>query len=212
MKHRVLAGLLLLVGGTLSPIAHAEIKEPAIMTREQWKAKPANTATMRPQGPAYQGIVVHHVGVLQSVRKRFTTAQKLHIIQNDHQQRPFRFPTDMKGRFWGDFAYHYYIDIDGQIAMARDPRYQGDSATKYDMSGQLLIVLDGDFEKEQPTREQLRSLDALVAWLAAKHNVKAEQITGHKDLARNQTPCPGKNLESYLPELREKTAAALKAR
>jgi hypothetical protein len=205
----MIAAVIVLGAGFGSPV-RAEIKEPTILTRDQWKAKPANVANMIPQGPTYRGIVIHHVGVVFEKRARFTPAQRLHIIQDDHlghRTRPGSKP-------WGDFAYHYHIDRTGLIAMARDPKYQGDSNTNYDMTGQLLIVLDGDFDKDKPTAEQLKSLDELTAWLVAKHNLTADTITGHVDLSdkmrKGQTSCPGKNLASYLPTLRDKTAAALK--
>jgi N-acetyl-anhydromuramyl-L-alanine amidase AmpD len=67
-------------------------------------------------------------------------------------------------------------------------------------------VLEGHFDKEQPGAAQLRSLDRLVVWLAAKYRVPAGRISGHNDHVT--TDCPGRNLESYLPELRDKVAKA----
>lgn len=191
-----------------------------MMTREAWGAKPANIANMLKHDGPYKGIVVHNTATPQAAWKHKTTKQKLQDIQFGHQKNPHLFRKDMikvQGK-WGDFAYHYYIDIDGQIAAARDPQYQGDSGTYYDMSGQLLVVLEGNFDKDPTNAKQLASLDAIVAWLASKHGLSADQITGHRQNFRVgttktvSTQCPGANLEKYLPELRRKTAAALQSK
>jgi len=202
--------LLVLLSAAFCQVANAEIKEPKMMTRAQWKAEPANTKNMLRQPRVYKGIVIHHTEIAQTLDgwKTKSTAEKMRDIQAQHQSHPHQYRPEMSGKFWGDFAYHYFIDVHGDIAMGRDIRYQGDSGTKYDMTGLLLVVLQGDFDKDQPTEEQLASLDGLVAWLAAKHKVAPERITAHKD--HTETTCPGQNLYSYMTELKKKTAAALK--
>lgn len=193
-----------LCGGTARA---ADPQPPEIMPRAAWQAKPAVTANMLAHGRPYRGIVIHHTQIAQDGRwKSKSTAQKMRDIQRDHQQRPHKYRPEMKGKIWGDFAYHYFIDTDGQIAEGRDARYQGDSGTRYDLSGLLLVVLQGDFDKDQPTRQQLASLDRIVAWLSARHKVGADMITAHDDHAA--TKCPGRSLKSYLPELKRKTAVA----
>lgn len=195
--------LVLPVGGTAS----AAPKEPPIL--RQWQPKPAVVANMLPHGTPIRGIVIHNTETPQAAWRSKTTAQKMRDIQAYHLTRPHKYRANMQGKTWGDFAYHYYIDVGGQIAKGRDDQYQGDSGTRYDLAGRLLIVLEGKFDVEQPTREQLASLDALVQWLAAKHGLKADSISSHNDHA--PTTCPGKNLKSYVPELRDKTAKALAA-
>jgi N-acetylmuramoyl-L-alanine amidase len=204
---------LLLLSATFCQVANAEIKQPEMITRATWEAKPANIKNMTPQPIdkkkkkiVYKGIVIHHTEIEQTNDKWVakSTAQKMRDIQDQHQHRQ----TD--GKFWGDFAYHYFIDVNGDIAMGHDIKYRGDSGTKYDMNGLLLVVLQGDFDKDQPTDKQKASLDDLIAWLAAKHNVAPEGITAHKD--HTDTTCPGQNLYSYMGELKKKTAAALKNR
>ena len=56
------------------------------------------------------------------------------------------------------------------------------------------VVIEGNFEIEQPTDNQLKSLSELLQHLKQKYgNV---QVVGHRDL--NATACPGKNLYSKL--------------
>jgi N-acetyl-anhydromuramyl-L-alanine amidase AmpD len=107
---------------------------------------------------------------------------------------------------WGDLPYHFYIDAAGRIGEGRDVNYAGDSNTRYNTADRLQIVLEGNFDKDQPTPEQLRALDQLVIWLATKYRVPSSKISGHNDHA--PTDCPGRNLKSYLPQLRDKVTKA----
>jgi hypothetical protein len=203
--------------------AKGESQKPPIMTPAQWKAKPANTDNMVEQPKVdgvvvYKGIVVHHTQIAQTLKGWATKSieQKMRDIQRDHQTRVIKFAPGKTGTTWGDFAYHYFIDVDGRISQGRDIGYIGDSDTPYDPTGLFLVVLQGDFNHDRPTKRQLASLDSLVAWLAAKYGVDPVQITGHNDHLNPATKkpvatdCPGAYLKAYLPELRRKTAAALK--
>ncbi|CAN5709412.1 hypothetical protein BH23GEM6_BH23GEM6_22910 [soil metagenome] len=101
---------------------------------------------------------------------------------------------------WADIPYHYFVDQAGAVAEARDPRFAGNTNTAYDSAGHLLIVLEGNFEEEEPTAAQLRTLRRLVPAFAARYGVPSERIDGHKDHA--PTACPGKHLYELIPELR----------
>jgi len=86
----------------------------------------------------------------------------------------------------------------------------------------------GNFDKQKPTQEQMKSLISLVAALSKKYNIdptaKAEYhkvltdspymksyeagaIAGHRDAG--VTSCPGKNLYSLLPELKSMVVKTL---
>lgn len=194
--------LLLMQAGVIASATPPQ--EPSILSRAQWKAKPAKTENMLRHTVAIRGIVIHNTETLQTAWRKKTTDQKVRDIQAYHQTRTHLYRPDMKGKTWGDFAYHYYIDIGGEIAKGRDDQFQGDSGTRYDMNGLLLVVLEGKFDNEQPTKEQLAALDQLVGWLAARHKLKPEALSVHNDHA--PTTCPGKNLKSYIPTLKRKLA------
>jgi hypothetical protein len=202
-----IAALLVLAVPAASP-ATGEPARPDMMSREQWQGKPAVTESMLPISPqGVKGIVIHNTETPHKLWAKKTTAQKMRDIQAFHLTRPHKFRPEMKGKTWGDFAYHFYIDVDGRIAEGRDAKFQGDSGTRYDMKEVLLVVLEGKFDEEKPTGAQVKSLDAVVAWLASTHKVDPKKISAHND--HTPTTCPGKNLKAYLPELRKKTAAAL---
>ena len=61
----------------------------------------------------------------------------------------------MNGQGWPDLAYHIVIGVDGRIYEGRDPAFRGDTGTSYDTTGHLLVVVEGNFEVEQPTAAQL---------------------------------------------------------
>jgi hypothetical protein len=100
------------------------------------------------------------------------------------------------GRGWGDVAYHYIIGIDGTVYEARDTAYAGDTNTNYDPAGHFLVVVEGNFDKEQPTQAQLDSLVRVLAWASLLFGVLPSTIGGHRDHAA--TACPGGNLYPYI--------------
>ena len=178
---------------------------PEIVPRAGWGAQPADKGLMQAQRP--REIVIHHTAEAQ--RPEQTLAQKLQLLQ-----RFSRALGKVQGRAkpaWGDVPYHFYVDAVGRIAEGRDLNYAGDTNTPYSTAGRIQIVLEGHFDKEQPSAAQLRSLDRLVIWLAAKHAIPAAKISGHNDHVPT-SDCPGRALKAYLPTLRAKVAGAALAR
>jgi len=172
---------------------------PDIVSREKWGARPADTALMMSQVP--REIVIHHTSGKQ--QPKVTLAQKLRGLQGFSQ-----LAGTVNGRpkaAWGDLPYHFYIDLTGRIGEGRDLNYAGDTNTRYSTANRIQVVLEGHFDKEEPTPAQLQSLDRLVLWLAAKYQVPATGISGHNDHVA--TDCPGRNLKSYLPQLQRKVAS-----
>lgn len=167
---------------------------PPIVSRAAWGATPAKTQMMSPQKPT--GIVLHHTSVRQ--QKKVSLEAKLRGLQG------FSMSPGTVGKVkkpaWGDLPYHYYIDVSGRIGEGRDVAFAGDTNTKYETAGQILIVVEGQFDKEKPTDAQIASLLALTAWLTQRYKIDPARITGHNDHA--PTDCPGANLKVYLPALR----------
>lgn len=169
---------------------------PAIITRQEWKAKPA-----RAEGKAHaiDRITIHHTGVPQ--RPDLTIEKKLQNLQV-FSQREEKLDTGKLKPAWIDVPYHFYIAVDGKIAEGREIKFASDTNTEYDPTNHATIVVEGNFEKEQPTAEQQASLQAMVAWLAAQYQVPVPKIKSHNDFAK--TACPGVNLKKMLPSLLEK--------
>lgn len=168
---------------------------PDFVTREEWGAS-APTAAMRTQ--TITRITIHHTGEPQDTTR--SLEQKMRALQ-EFSQSAGTLAGGGVHHAWPDVPYHYYIGVDGRIAEGRDPRFAGDTNTTYDPAGHLLVVLEGNFQYEQPTAAQLRSLDALLLWAADHWHIPGREIYGHKDFA--STACPGANLYRLLPELRQ---------
>ena len=64
---------------------------------------------------------------------------------------------------WFDVPYHYYIAVDGRIAEGRELKYVGDTNTEYDPTGHALVVVEGSFNTEEPTKAQIDSLKKMTA-------------------------------------------------
>lgn len=166
-------------------------EEPEIVPRSSWGAKPANISLMTKQVP--RGIIIHHTSSRQ--QPKLILEQKLRGLQS-FSQAPGHVGRKDKPA-WGDVPYHYYIDVTGRIGEGRDINYAGDTNTAYDPRDKVQIVVEGNFEIEQPSPEQLQSLQRLLKWLTAKYSIRTENIKSHNDYA--QTDCPGKNLKALLP-------------
>ncbi|MEW5928780.1 MAG: peptidoglycan recognition family protein [Gemmatimonadota bacterium] len=164
---------------------------PPILARAAWGALPPS-APMRPH--TIGRITVHHTAGLQ--RPERPLEAKLRALQEFSQSAAPLADGRVK-QAWPDIPYHYYVDLEGRVAEARDTGYAGDSNTAYDPAGHLLIVLEGNFESEFATAPQMEALRRLVVWAAARWDVPASRIGDHNDFAR--TACPGRRLEGLLP-------------
>jgi hypothetical protein len=172
----------------------AKAERPRIISRSEWGAK-------KPVGEGkkhkIEFITIHHTGTNQ--RADILTTTKMRNLQA-FSQRDDKLASGKLKPAWFDIPYHFYIAANGQIAEGRDLKYAGDTNTEYDPTGHALVVLEGSFDKEQPTSGQVDSLKQIVTWLAQKYKVPAANIKGHNDYAK--TACPGENLKKLLPEIR----------
>ncbi len=171
-----------------------------VLPRAAWRAQPP---VLEMQPHELRAITIHHTAVRQQPKR--SLQEKMRGLQEFSQHEGMLASGRVKPA-WPDIPYHFYIDHRGRIAEARAIGFTGDTNTEYDPTGHILIVLEGNFEEERPTRGQLRSLRRLVQGLAEQWQVPAEQVQGHKDHAN--TLCPGTHLYTYLPELRALVASS----
>jgi hypothetical protein len=169
------------------------------LSREEWGAK-APVLPMRPH--KLTRLTIHHTGVPQLFDRSLT--DKLRNLQKFSQEDSPLADGRMKPA-WADVPYHLYVDVHGVVGEARDLNYAGDSNTSYDPAGHLLVVVEGNFEKEAITPAQMKTLEKLVPALAKRYGIPADSLGAHKDFA--QTSCPGKTLYAELPRFRELVAA-----
>jgi hypothetical protein len=186
---------LVVVGGCAPAMRTVEVAPGTpLVTRAQWGADPA-AGEMRAH--RIHSITIHHTAGRRNTER--SLPDKMRALQQFSQ---CACPLG-DGRIkepWPDTPYHFYVDHEGVVAEGRDTRYAGDSNTAYDPSGHLLIVLEGNFEEEEPTAAQVETLRRMVNHFRSFHDVPAERIGGHKDHAL--TLCPGEHLHRLIPELR----------
>ncbi|HSJ08325.1 MAG TPA: peptidoglycan recognition family protein, partial [Longimicrobiales bacterium] len=90
------------------------------------------------------------------------------------------------------------IDLEGRIYEGRDWRYMGETNTRYDPRGHLLISVIGNYDLQQPNAEQIEAITRMMTWAAAEFGVPPDRIHGHGDLT--ETSCPGLHLKPYLDD------------
>lgn len=186
------ATLFLSACGGLRSAPHPALLPP-IVARTAWGARDPVLPMVR-HDPTR--LTIHHTGVRSN--RALNLEQKLRNLQA-FSQRDDSLSSGKKKPAWPDVPYHYYIDVTGRIGEARDVHYKGDTNTSYDPTGHVLVVVEGNFEVETPTPEQMVSLRNLVMWLTKEWRIPGDRIGGHKDFA--STSCPGANLYSRLPDL-----------
>lgn len=166
--------------------------------RAEWGARPS-VGEMKTH--TLNRITIHHTAEPQ--RPARSTAEKLQALQRFSQGGG----TLGNGRPklpWADVPYHLYVAVDGTVAEGRPIQFVGSSNTPYDPTGHLLVVVEGNFEVEELSAAQRRSLDLLIPSLARRYKIPADSIATHRDYA--ETLCPGRALYAEIPRFREMVA------
>lgn len=137
-------------------------------------------------------IIVHH-----SATPRDST--RFQTIKNNHI-----------GIGWGDIAYHHWIsgalDGNGVHISGRPENKIGAHTDTQKMNYRSIgIVVCGDFQptsgNEQPTTEQLNTLQQLLDKIRKDRGIPKERVLGHRE-APDATNCPGDNLLAYIQRYR----------
>lgn len=123
--------------------------------------------------------IIHHSGVLQT--PNIWVGEQMSAIQDYHM--------DFLGS--PDILYHYYIDTYSNIAEGREVRFEINRLL-YDSGETIHIALEGNFEIELMTTEQLESLDQMLCWLSDTYGIAPIETYGHRDFF--ETLCPGEAL------------------
>jgi N-acetyl-anhydromuramyl-L-alanine amidase AmpD len=113
-----------------------------------------------------------------------------------------------------DIAYHYVIDPAGRVWAARDIKYLGKHVRDWkgvdNRTGNVGVMLLGNFELQRPTAAQVTATQKFVMDLQKKHRVpKQKSVAGvrskevgvfmHCELS--PTECPGDNMKSQWEAL-----------
>jgi len=163
------------------------IPQPSWITRQQWGANPPIGAYI-PHNP-YRFTQHHTAGARVSTLQQGIA--EMQFIQNFHQY----------GRGWQDIGYHFCLDDSGRMYEGVPPDYRG-THTGGANTGNVGISYMGNFDEtgQYPTPQALQSLVNIWSWLAFHYGVNPDSLFGHRDY--NATACPGVNLYSELPDLR----------
>ena len=108
-----------------------------------------------------------------------------------------------KNKGWKGIGYHYYIRKDGTIYKGREDDAEGSHVKGYNKES-IGICVEGNFEEEYLSDEQIESLKKLSLYICLKYNIK--DILPHKELGK--TLCPGKNFP--LEEIKNDVIKGLK--
>src|SRR5262245_29141720 len=118
MAHRFWLPLLLcaIQAGLITPVARGDtIDAPEVMPREKWlsSSEPCSIERMQPhqERNIFRGLVIHHTETLFRLWQKYSTEQKMQNYHRIHLANKQRHREDIKGQFWGGFAYHYFIDV-----------------------------------------------------------------------------------------------------
>lgn len=107
---------------------------------------------------------------------------------------------------WADIAYHYAVDLAGNVYELRDPAVPGDTFTDYATAGHLQVVCEGNFDEQEPTDGLLLALSELFAGLATTHGLSPSTLDAHRSYVPT-TACPGDGLLARLEEIRAAVVA-----
>lgn len=161
--------------------------------------KPVPAGTFRAAVPeaSWRYLVIHHSGTFRGSVKS---------IHQEHRQR-----RDADGNPWLGIAYHFVIgNGEGMADGAVEATFRWKEQIHGAHAGNSLvnargigICLIGDFEKQPPTKAQLRSLEELVRSLSAKHQIFRSGLIGHSSV--RSTACPGRlfpleRIRKLIPE------------
>jgi len=159
-------------GGTTQPPA----RQVEVLCRDAWGAQPPTGAFVEHR---IERMTIHHTAAVLAASRDAPSKARDH--QRYHQSLG-----------WPDLAYHYLVDLDGNIYEGRPVTAVGDTATDYDPTGHFLVCLEGNYQEQQPTSVQLDSVVGLLAWASDHFDVSPQTIGGHRDWAA--TRCPGANV------------------
>ena len=167
-----------------------------VVARARWakgNAKPARMNRMRP----VTRITVHHDGMSAYTQTDFrSAANRLESIRSAHLRRspePF-----------GDIGYHFAIDPGGRVWQARALVWQGAHVRRQN-SGNLGIVLLGNYDKQRVNTKQQAALVAFIAARMKQYRVPGSRVVTHQELS--PTACPGRHLQAFMVTARRGTLA-----
>jgi len=181
------------------------IRRPAIIPRRGWGAN-ESLMTWPPEYETPVKIIIHHT-VTPNTAQDFAA-----VVRSVYYYHAVT-------RGWGDVGYNFLIDPLGNIY---EGRAGGESVVGgHDFGfneGSVGIALLGDYQTETPAPAMMNALVQLMAYLCDHHQIDPTgrsvfrdrdlaNIVGHRET--KSTTCPGDQLQSRIPALRESVQDAI---
>ncbi|WP_150240054.1 peptidoglycan recognition protein family protein [Nocardiopsis quinghaiensis] len=211
LRGAVVASGSAVLGGTFAPVgatsASAEVVEPSLYTRADWRARPpAGRVQILAARPRY--VLVHHTATANSADRSLDHALALsRAIQSFH----------MDSNGWLDTGQQLTISRGGHVMEGRDRSLAAVREGSHVLGAHVAnhnstcigIENEGTYMTEGPTAALTDSLVATLAWLCGAYGLDPHTaILGHRDF--NATACPGYVLYAMLPELRDAVADVMR--
>ncbi|MDF1504976.1 peptidoglycan recognition family protein [Roseisolibacter sp. H3M3-2] len=166
-----------------------EVAAAASLPPEVAASDSAGGAAMRLRIPhRISHVTLHHTGDARTLQPQDDVPTKLRALQS----------WGASDRNWWDVPYHFLLGLRGDVYEGRDWRYQGETNTTYDPGGHFLISVVGNYERQEPTPEQLDAIADLMAWALREFDLPLDRLGGHYHYA--QTGCPGQHLRRRLED------------
>ena len=185
----IISGVLLFASCTASkqeyPVTELEYSNSVkVIKRADWGWLPLEKGKEEAE---IKKITIHHGGVEFTADK--DPAEAIRNLQKWSRAE----------KEWIDIPYHFMIDLDGKIYEARPINYPGDTNTEYDPTGHALVEIMGNYEIQEFTETQQKSLVDIITFLAKEYSVPLSEIKTHKDYSAT-TLCPGKDVYKYFQD------------
>jgi hypothetical protein len=181
------------LAGEVNPIGEAAL--PWAKPRFLWAKGPPNQADLNPMLPV-TAITVHHDGLEPVIYATDTISMTARI---EHYR------VGHRGKGWADIGYHLVIDRAGTLWQGRAIRWQG-AHVKNRNEGNIGVLVMGNFERQQPTTAQMRTLQKTLVDLMRTYQVPKSRVYTHREWPDADTLCPGKNLQAKVVPLRRTLA------
>jgi hypothetical protein len=200
--------------------AGAETAQPQIVARAQWGA---DERMRRPTPPTFAPVtrmVVHHTVTPNDDPDPASTMRAMlayHVRGNGWDDIGYNFVVDSAGRVYeGRWARAY---APGEAPTGESPDGLGvvGAHAEGQNVGSVGVAVMGDFTGRAPPPAALDSLQRVLAWKADRNGINAQgnttwadgrslpTVAGHRDVG--STACPGDQLWSRLPAIRQAVAA-----
>lgn len=199
--------------------AGADVAQPGVVTRAQWGADERMRRSTPPSFAPVSRMVVHHTVTPNDDPDPASTMRAMYAYH-------------VRGNGWDDIGYNFVVDGSGRVYEGRWARAYGAGETpsgesldgqgvvgahaESENGGSVGVAVMGNFTDRAPPGAAVDAVERILAWKADRHGIDPAgtaswadgrvlpTIVGHRDVG--STSCPGDQLWSALPAIRQKVA------